>query len=168
MATHATMRHDYVEARLMVWLTALSITGTPAVQHARVPRQATATPAPWVRVAFRPLDPTHRGRITATQSALGMAVLVVCDLFYPDGEDGATFNLYSPQQAAADLQAQLQFLTLSFLDYTIPAAPVTFADTALRITRPVTVRYLDPSDGFRRQQVRATVEWTGRVDDSFA
>jgi len=168
MATSATIRHDYVEARIFAHIATLTITGSPTLEHADVPRQGSVSTDPRLRVSFRPLDPRRRGKFSATQSALDMAQLVVIDLFFPGGDDGAAFNLHTPAQAAADLQADLQYLTLSFLDYTVPAAPVVVSDASIRITRPVSVRRLPITDGLRRHQVRATVEWIGRVDDSFA
>ena len=165
MATHATMRADFVEARIMAHLAGLTITGTPTVQHADAPRSAQTAP-PILRASFRPLPPQHRGRFDGNSSALGMAVLVLIDLFFGDGDDGSTFNLYSPQKAAADLQCAMQYLSLSFLDYSTPASPAVVADACLRVIQPVAVSHLNPADGLRRRQVRAVVEWIGRVDDN--
>ena len=169
MATDATLRTDYVEARIMGWLDGLSLTGSPEVYHADTPRSASpaTTTTPLLRASFRPLDPMRTGRWDATRSALRMAVLVVVDLFWPDNEAGEGSS-YDTPAVVAELQNHLQYLTLSFLDYSTPSSPVTVSDAYLRVISPVVQRKLSPERPYRRWQVRAPVEWVGRVEDSFA
>lgn len=172
MAADPTMRDDWVEKRLMGWLTdpARSLSGVAvgAIQHVDVPRSAALPASPWIRCTFAPQEPEWMGKASATQTALAMTVLLVCDLFWPAGDDGQTINLQGPQQTAAELRDQLAYLNLPFWDYTVPAAPTVVANAALYVRRPPAVQRLSTTDGYRRWQVRALVEWVGRTADRFA
>lgn len=164
MTIHATGRVEYAIARLLGYLSGLSLTGSPTLTYAEEPgREADA--GPWVRVTFDEIDPIRDGRFSATQSAYRMALLVVCDIFWPDSDRQATPDLYGEVRAASELRDALAYLKLSFLDYSTPSSPVAVTDAALTIHQPVSVRRLEADAGFRRRRVQATVEWFARYDD---
>lgn len=170
MPTDATMRGDYVERRVMVWLNTLSLTGSPDIYHANTPRLAdpSTNPAPFIRASFRPLVPLRAGRWDATRSQLRNATLLALDVYWTDGEDGGTDAVVYTPPAVAELQNALQYLTLSFLDYSTPASPVTVSDAYIKITLPVQPMNLPPERPYVRWQLRSTLEWVGRVENSFA
>lgn len=169
---HATMRDDFVEKRLMGWITdpARGFSGieTTAILHVDAPRSAVLPGSPWIRCTFAPQEPVWMGKASTTQTAWEMTTLLVCDLFWPAGDDGQTANLQGPTRIASELRDQLGYLHLSFLDYTTPASPSVVDDAALYVRRPPTSQRLSTTDGYRRWQTRAAVEWVGRTDDRFA
>ena len=168
MAVDATLRHDYAERRLKQWLSAQVLTGSPSVFRSDTPKLPAVT-SPQIRLTFRPLDPVRMGRFDATRSALRMATLWLLDIWWPDGEDGGTFNAFSPHVVWSELQNGLQDLALSFQDYTIPTAPVDVTPAAyITITQPVRLSTLPGAGGKRRSQIRAVAEWVGRSEDRFA
>ena len=152
----------------MTWLGTLTLTDTPAIYHANTPRIASTVDGPYIRASFRPLQPLDGGRWDATHSQKRMALLLVLDLFWPDGQSGETpTSLYTPA-AAAELDNELQYLTLSFQDYSTPSSPVTVSDAFIKVTRQVSIQNMTPQRPYLRWQVRAQPEWVGRVEDSFA
>jgi len=170
MAIHATARSQWAQARLLGWLKGLSLTGTPAVFAAIEPgRSAQASPS--VRVGFEELPPLPMGRFSATQTAMRMSLLVICDLFWPHPDNVAPVDLalYQHLTVSDELREAMQFLELSFLDYTAPAAPVAVAGTIIRIQRAQTQRIpVDKQADHLRVRTKAVAEWIGRFDDHFA
>jgi hypothetical protein len=161
---HATARTEYVRARLMGVIAALSLTGAPTIYDASVPRRSGDT-GPWVRVTFDELDPLQGGRFSATQSTFRMAYLVVVDVFWPHTDQQATPDLYAVDRAANEIREALSFLKLSYLDYSTPSAPVAVSGATITISRPPTVRRVDGDEGWERRRVQAQVEWFARYDD---
>ena len=78
-------------------------------------------------------------------------------------EQQATVDIYAADRVASEVREALLFLKLSYLDYTVPAAPVAVTDVALFCKNPPTVRRI-PDDSWRRRRVQA-VEWVAIYDD---
>lgn len=165
MTTHATTRSDYAIRRLVGWLQGLTLTGSPVVSDADEGRGSEA--GPWVRVTFDELPGTHSGNISSTQSVIELGLLVTCDVLWPHRLNTTATSIRPHVAVADELRAAMQFLSLDFYDYTVPAAPVTVTDAPIVIQR-VDVRRLPDDDGYRRRQVRGYARWYGRFDDHFA
>lgn len=166
MAVHATARSGWAQTRLMDHIAGLSLPGTPYIYRTEEAAiNVCQLPAPHVRVTFDEIAPIRDGRISATQSAYRMALLVVCDLFWASADREETPSLSQLDQAADELREALVYLDLSFLDYSTPSAPVAVDGASLRIHQPVVVRRLDADAGFRRRRVQAVCEWHARFDD---
>jgi hypothetical protein len=164
MTIHATARSEFVRARIMAYLAGLTLTGTPTLTDAEVPRQS-GDAGPWVRVTFNELAPLQAGRFSATQSAYRMGYLVVADVFWPHTDTQAIVDLYGPDRVASEIRDALSFKKWSFLDYSIPASPVAVSGATITIYRPPTVRPVEGEEGWRRRRVEAQAEWFARYDD---
>jgi hypothetical protein len=168
LTIHATARIEYAQARLLGWVTSLSLTGSPTISSADEPSRA-AEAAPWVRVTFDELPMTWQGKFNTTQTAYQMGLLFVADVIWPqiDATTPGAADLYAPTRAASELREALTLLRLDYYEYSTPASPTTVADAVLTCARAEVRRIADP-DGYRRLQVRGTVDWIGRFDDDFS
>jgi len=169
LTIHATGRTEYVVIQLMIMMEALTLTGSPTISAGRIPDQST-TSGPWVRVTFDQLAGIHKGRFSTTQSAVEQSLLLTADIFcpHPSTVAPASLDVLADIAIASEIADALQFLSLDYLDYTIPAAPVTVADSFVYCSRPPEVQRIPDSDGFTRRRVKAVIGWYARYDDHFA
>ena len=169
MTIHATARVEYVISRIMAYLEALALTGSPKLTAARVPGQSGST-GPWVRATFDELPALHKGRFSSTQSAIERSLLLSLDIFWPEMQQTipASLDVLGDVAVASELADALQFLRLSFLDYSVPATPVEVADAMISCSRPPEVTRIPDTDGFIRRRVKASIVWYARYDDNFA
>lgn len=160
MTIHSTARYTNVMARLASYLTAQVLTGSPTwVVEGNRPTGCER----WVRLSFELLPEQWSGYYDATQVAVDARMLIVCDLFWPDGSEGTPFDAYEIDRAADDLLHLLRFLSLSFYDYSSdPASPTAVAGAQIRVIDPPELRTLTAADGRARRQVVAEARWYAR------
>ena len=153
----------------MAWVESLTLTGSPTISGADDPPRS-ASSGPWVRLTFDESGNDTLGRISSTQTARQLTLLVVADVFWPAPQHVApgSDNLYGAQTIADELRDAMQFLALDFYDYTTSATPTSVDGAAITIQRVAPIRRLADDGGFRRRQVRAFADWVGRFDDHFA
>lgn len=167
MSIHATARIDWIQARLLIWLRAQTLTGSPAVAEADEPSLASLG-GPWARVTFDELPPQPIGRFNSTQSASRMSMVMSVELLWPHAtEEASPVAFRQHVQAASELRDLMTFLRLDVQDYTNPASPSTVADAMLAI-QTAEIRRFPDADGYRRRQVRGVVDWVARFSDPFA
>ena len=150
----------------MAWVESLTLTGSPTISGADDPPRS-ASSGPWVRLTFDESGNDTLGRISSTQTARQLTLLVVADVFWPAPQHVApgSDNLYGAQTIADELRDALQYQELTFLDYTIPASPAAVAGVTIKIPRVDPIRRLADDAGFRRRQIRGFAQWIARSDD---
>ena len=159
MALHSTARTANVKARIQVYISGLTITGSPAYYPANTPRIA-SDGSPFLRSVIDFDDAVQTGRFSASDLAYRGFVTVLLDLFFPDGEDGSTVNLYTIDNAADDLADAFRMRSLGFLDYnTSSSSPPAIAERPIRFFRPTLPRRIPPVPGYLRRQITARGEW---------
>jgi len=167
MPAHATARIDWIQARLMGWLRSQTIPGSPSIAEADEPSLASLA-GPWLRVTFDELEPVPVGRWDATTSAMRMSLVMSVEVFWPSStEESSPVAFRQHVQAASEIRSLMTFLRLSIEDYTTPASPITVSDAVLSI-QTAEMRRIPDTDGYRRRQVRAIVDWIARFTDPFA
>ena len=165
MAIHALARYTNVRARIGVWADTLTITGTPQLVHDGAPRSRTDKATGWTRLTIEPLPETGGWTGPSALYSRGQ-VLVIFDVFWPDGSEGRSgYNAHDIDQAADDYADVLRNLSLSFLDYSSdPSSPSTVTGFRLRNIGSVTPQRVPTSNNYAQRRVSATLTWWVRDD----
>ncbi len=155
MPIHASARLENVRARLGVWLSSLSLSGSPELVLEGGERGARDT-GPFVRLSLEWLPGQARGHTDASTRADEQSVLVLLDLFWPT----LTADAYAVERVASELVYELRALSLPLLDYASdPVTPPSVLQHPLRVLEVPQVQRLPPVDGYDRRRVSATARW---------
>ena len=126
MSVHASAQLAWIRRTLEVWFGALTVYGSPAFVYENTGRGARLT-SNWIRMSLRPVGQTHMGRspVDTTKVATSQSLMVVMDLWWPNGDYSATHGLESLERAASDLIEAAELpAACPLYDYTDPNTPV--------------------------------------------
>ena len=157
-APHATARLSNVKATLFVHLKTLAVTGSPQWLFEGMQRARSDKSRAWLRVHVTDVTETLAGHFSATFRASRADILVAVDVFYPDGGEAGTHDIYQLDRMAEDVADIFRRTSLSINSYTDPDSPVAISGAALRFGLPDT-RSLPTADGYARRQVVTAGHW---------
>ena len=160
----ATSRTRNVKSRIWVYLSGLTVTGSPTFIFGDQPSRLSQS-SPTIR-AIIDFDPgVWDGRFSATQIVYRTPVILTLDLFWPVGSSTTT-DIIQIDTAADVLSDAFRERSLSFLDYASdPASPATIANASIRFFRPVVSRRFPRESNYQRRQLVAEGEWHIRHTD---
>ena len=154
MTIHNTERVDYAIRRGAIYLTGLTVTGSPIWHVQGFERPITSDSDPIARLTFEPLPGRVQGYVSASQTAIEQSLQVVIDLFWPTSRPA-----YQVDQAASELYYELRELRLSFREYGTPASPTDVTGYFLRVVDPPSILRLPSADHNDRRRVIAVFRW---------
>jgi len=161
MAIDSTAKLSNVKARVYEYLHTLTISGGPSIADVEEGRRG-ADDSPWLRVSIEPGTGINDGRFSATQTATRTPLLIILDLFFPGYDSDRSRNIYTIDDAAADLVDSFLHASLGMKDYAIPSSPVAISDASIFFLTPPTVTRLAPAGSLVRRQVTAVGWWHSR------
>jgi len=162
MATHATAKTMNVRATLYVWLSGLTITGSPSLVVQDQLRDGQDAPDLFMRFTLEGLPGQFQGRFSSSLLAVRQSMLAVVDIFSRTPADQASSNLYTIDKAADDLAYQFTVMSTALVDYASDSSGSTPTDARLYTLDVPTVRALPPTDGYVRRQVSVPITWHSR------
>lgn len=154
MTIHASERWVNVKASIFTWVLALPLTGAPPwVVEGQA--RAQAHDGPWARLTLTPVQEVGSGMWSSTARAMRQDLIIVADLWWPDGSVDLTQDAYALDRAADDLVSALRYADIPLLDYVSdPDSPTDLTGHAIRILEPQRAARA-AADGFQRVQITA-------------
>ena len=147
-----TARTENVKARVLSYLSGLTITGSPTIADSDEPGR-TNQATPWARVVLD-FDPGFNDGDLGAQIVYRSFVLVTIDLFFPSGDNGTSQNLYAIDLAADEYADAMRNRSLSFLNYVAdPSSPATIANAEIQFDQPLIAQRIPQVSGYVRRQV---------------